>query len=282
MLLIAASVAVACAVAGCAGPAPACSRPPDAAAVTVPDAAAGFDYQLGGAYDPPEGATVVVRDRLVEPAGAGYDICYVNGFQTQPDASAQMAEEHPELIVHVDGEPLADPGWPDELLFDTSSAAKRDALIGIVGPWIAGCGDAGYAAVEIDNLDSYTRSEGRLTLDDNMALAAEYARLAHEEGLAIAQKNTAEQSRRLAEMGYDFAITESCHRFDECDAYSDVYEVVLDIEYDDELGSGEFAEACAESSRPTTILRDHDLLTPEEDGYVYRACPRPDADAAGG
>ncbi|MFD5214246.1 endo alpha-1,4 polygalactosaminidase [Microbacterium sp. NPDC058345] len=278
MLLIAASAAVVCALAGCGGPAPAEDTVPDAAEVTLPAPGAGFDYQLGGAYPPPAGVTVVARDRLQEPAGAGYDICYVNGFQTQPDASADTAAEHPELIVHVDGKPLADPGWPDEFLFDTSTPAKRDALVAMVGPWIAGCRDAGYAAVEIDNLDSYTRSEGRLTREDNMALAAEYARLAHEAGLAIAQKNTAEHASRLAEIGYDFAITESCQRYDECGAYADVYTVVLDIEYVDELGADGFAQACADPSRPTMILRDHDLRMPEDAGYVYRACPAPGAD----
>ena len=31
-------------------------------------------------------------------------------------------------------------------------------LAGIVGRWIAGCADDGFDAVELDNLDSFTRS----------------------------------------------------------------------------------------------------------------------------
>lgn len=101
--------------------------------IDAPPPGGAFDYQLGGAYAPPTGVTVVVRDRTAAPAGAGYDVCYVNGFQTQPGESDSFADEHPELLVTVDGSPLADPGWPDEYLFDTSSAEKRSALVTIVG-----------------------------------------------------------------------------------------------------------------------------------------------------
>lgn len=240
---------------------------------TTPDPDAGFDYQLGGPYAPPAGVTTVERDLTEEPAGLGYDICYVNGFQTQPDASALFAAEHPELLVQDAGEPLADPGWPDEYLFDTSTPENRDALAALVGGWIAGCADAGYDAVEIDNLDSYTRSGGALAEADNLALAVAFAEAAHREGLAIAQKNTAELAGALADRGYDFAVTESCYEFEECGAYSDAYPAVLDIEYTDELGEDAFAEACDDPDRPgTMILRDHDLVTPDDPAYRYSSC----------
>lgn len=267
------------ALTGCAavpdaqGPTPA---PATAAghAVRLPDPHAGFDYQLGGAYPPPAGVTIVERDRTAEPAGAGYDICYVNGFQTQPEDSRSFAQAHPDLVLHAGGAPLVDPGWPDEYLFDTSSASRRQALASIVGGWIAGCARDGYAAVEIDNLDSYTRSRGALSAEDNLALAADYARIAHRAGLAIAQKNTAEQTGRLAAAGYDFAVTESCAAFDECDAYAAAYPVVLDIEYTDELGAARFPAACARrADQVTMILRDHDLVPPADPAHTYRPCP---------
>lgn len=246
--------------------------------VALPQEYAGFDYQLGGPYPPPEGVSIVERDRTATPAGLGYDICYVNGFQTQPSESHEFARQHPELVLHADGGPLVDPGWPDEYLFDTSSVAKRDALAAIVGAWIRGCKKSGFDAVEIDNLDSYTRSHGALTVDDNMALAAQYAHLAHDAGLAIAQKNTADQTARLKKAGYDFAVTESCHFYAECDAYTSAYVVVLDIEYTDEMTGHAFDDACRDSVRspraPVMILRDHDLVAPGDDGYTYRACSR--------
>ncbi|WP_417555510.1 endo alpha-1,4 polygalactosaminidase [Microbacterium sp.] len=242
---------------------------------TPPPTDAGFDYQLGGAYEPPSGVTVVERDRTTEPAGLGYDICYVNGFQTQPGDSAAFAKKHPDLVLRQSGEPVADPDWPDEYLFDTSTAQKRSALAQIVGGWISGCRDSGFDAVEIDNLDSFSRSGGALTAKDNLALAEQYARAAHDAGLAIAQKNTAELSARLHAHGYDFAVTESCAEFSECDAYTDVYPVVLDIEYTDELGVAGFRKACDDADRPAVmILRDHDLVTPGDEQYHYEACER--------
>ena len=139
--------------------------------------------------------------------------------------------------------------------------------------WIQDCADSGYAAVEIDNLDSYTRSEDALTQENNLDLAAAYAEEAHAAGLAIAQKNTAAQTEQLRALGYDFAVTESCYQFQECDAYTSVYQVVLDIEYTDELGEEGFADACGDPARPKSmVLRDHSLVTPDDADYAYRQC----------
>ena len=241
--------------------------------VSLPSPDSGFDYQLGGAYPPPEGVTTVERDRTAEPAGLGYDICYVNGFQTQPGESDGFAREHPELLLQRGGEPLRDAGWPDEFVFNTSTAQKRQALAQIVGEWIVSCKASGFDAVEIDNLDSYTRSDGMLGERDNIELAIEYARIAHGAGLAIAQKNAAELAPELQEAGYDFAVAESCYRFSECESYTSAYPVVLDIEYDDELAATRFVAACRDPARPSAmILRDHDLVPPTHAAYRYRSC----------
>ncbi|RDV43139.1 hypothetical protein DOE76_19200 [Leifsonia sp. ku-ls] len=268
-VLVAGALALAAVLvlAGCGAPGPSASP------VRLPPLGARFDYQLGAAYDAPTGVTVVERDRTAAPARAGYDICYVNGFQTQPAESERFAADHPELVLHTADGPLVDAGWPDEYLFDTSTEAKRAAVAALVGVWIRGCARHGFAAVEIDNLDSYTRAQGALTAQDNLALAAEYARIAHTAGLAIAQKNTADQTRRLRAAGYDFAVAESCSRFSECDAYTDVYPAVFDIEYADELGADAFDRACADPTRPPSmILRDHSLVGPDSAQYVYRSC----------
>jgi len=288
-------VAVAVALVACAAPATAPGEsggdgaaPAVSEDVALPPAGAAFDYQLGGAYDPraqgrPDLAevTVVERDRTAEPAGLGYDICYVNGFQTQPGESADWAADADlrALLVQRDGEPIVDENWPDEFIFDTREP-NRAALAEIVGGWIEGCAADGFDAVEIDNLDSYLRSDERMTFDDNRALAGEYVRAAHDAGLAIAQKNTAEHTAELRDVGFDFAVTESCWRWEECASYTDVYETVYDIEYlsEDGLGEGQegmdrFAEACASDDRPATfILRDLDLVTPDAPGYHYARC----------
>jgi hypothetical protein len=231
----------------------------------------GFDYQLGGAYTPPDGVGVVVRDRSERPMEHGYSICYVNAFQTQPDDEADWDED---LLLHVDGAPVTDPDWPDETLLDTSTDPKRQRIVDVVRPWIRDCAERGYQAVEFDNLDSYTRSESALDLDDNTALASSLVALAHRDGLDAAQKNLAEHALTLKDSaGFDLAIAEECAANGECGDYTRAYgEAMVDIEYTDHL-SHSFDQMCGQADRPRVmILRDRDLVTPKSKGYVYRAC----------
>jgi hypothetical protein len=262
-------LASALAIAGCTAGCTAEAEPPEG--VRLPPAGAGFDYQLGGGYPPPDGASVVARDSTDEPGG-DYAICYVNGFQTQPGEGEHWLDEHPDLLLRDDtGGPLIDPGWPDEYILDTSTDDKRMQIAALLGTVVAGCATSGFDAVEIDNLDSYTRSEGALTQEDNIDLAARYARVAHDLGLAIAQKNGAGDSQRFRdEVGFDFAVTEECMRYEECADYLDAYDgLVFDIEYDD---AGLFSDYCAAAHPESMILRDLDLVTADDPAYLYETC----------
>lgn len=241
-------------------------------AITLPPAGGAPDYQLGGAYDPPDGVEIVARDRGAQPAEGLYSICYVNGFQTQPDEQDLWPED---LLLHDEsGTPLVDAGWPDEVLLDTSMASKRDRIVDIIAPWIRGCADAGFDAVEFDNLDSFTRSLGALTSDDNTALAVSLVQTAHNAGLPAGQKNAAELTATLHDAArFDFAVAEECAQFDECTSFTDVYgDHVIAIEYVDALRAP-FAEVCAEPGTPaSTVLRDRDLVTPDDPDYVFELC----------
>ncbi|MFK4728301.1 endo alpha-1,4 polygalactosaminidase [Agromyces mediolanus] len=242
---------------------------PDGVALPPPGAAP--DYQLGGAYDPAEGVGIVARDRSAPPAEGRYSICYVNGFQTQP---GELDDWPAELLLQQDGAPVFDPDWPDEALLDHSTPERRSAIAAIVEPWIVGCAEAGYDAVEFDNLDSYTRSGGALRLDDAAELARLLVSAAHDAGLAAGQKNAAEDAALLRERaGFDFAVTEECAAYEECGAYAAVYgEHVIDIEYVDELPEP-FAELCATPDAPRSmVLRDRPLGVPGDEGYVFELC----------
>ncbi len=251
-------------LAGCA-PAP-------TAEVRLPPTGASPDYQLGGAYAPAAGVGVVGRDRSAAPAEGLYSVCYVNGFQTQP---GELGSWDRDLVLRAaDGEPVFDPDWPDEALLDTSDASRRERIAATVAPWIEGCADAGFDAVEFDNLDSYTRSGEALTLDDNLRLAAMLVTIAHDAGLAAGQKNAAEDAAALREhAGFDFAVTEECAAFAECQEYTAVYgEHVIDIEYVDQLPRP-FAEMCADDRSPASmVLRDRDLVTPDDGSYAFELC----------
>lgn len=240
--------------------------------VRRPPADAAFDYQLGGPYRPPAKVRAVARDRTADPAPGRYNICYVNAFQAQPgkEAARWWQREHPELLLRgEDGRTVVDEDWQEPLL-DISTKAKRSALAEVVGEWIEGCARDGFDAVEPDNLDSYERSDGLLTADDAASFARLLARRSHEEGLAIAQKNTTDLLDRRRTIGFDFAVTEECARYQECRAFEEAYEGrVFDIEYETE----DFTAACRSWGKELSVtLRDRDVRPEGEAGYVYRHC----------
>ncbi|QYM74768.1 endo alpha-1,4 polygalactosaminidase [Leucobacter luti] len=245
---------------------------PRSAEIALPPVDAVPDYQLGGAYEPETAVTLVARDRTAAPDPTRYSICYVNGFQTQPGELEIWPENA--LLRTADGATVVDPAWPDEVLLDTSSATQRAEILAIVQPWIVGCAASGFDAVEFDNLDSYTRSDGALTLADNLALATDLVASAHEAGLAAGQKNAAEDATELHDRaGFDFAVTETCAAYRECAAFTEVYAGhVIDIEYTDFLPRT-FAEMCDDAeSPPAMVLRDRELTSPEHAGYVFERC----------
>lgn len=249
-----------------------CSAPTETEdGIPLPPVGQGFDYQLGEAYITPSLVAVIARDSTEEPDPEVYSICYVNGFQTQPGDSALWLEQHPELVLRDDaGRPVADPNWPDEYLLDTTTPENRAQLADLIGEIIDGCARSGFDAVEFDNLDTYARSDGRITIEDNIALAAEYTRIAHELRLAVGQKNSAEDSERLREeVGFDFAVSEECAAYSECHLYTSVYgALVFDIEYDGQ----HLLTACA--AIPTVVLRDRLLVAPSSNKYNFGQCPR--------
>lgn len=219
--------------------------------------ATGADYQLGGAYPVPAGVGIVARDRTDTPAAGAYNICYINGLQTQPGAAVWWRRNHPRLVL-----PVKDTAW-NEWLLDTR---RPRALARVVGRWIDGCARAGFDAVEPDNLDSWTRSNGMLTRADNVRYARLLVKRAHAAGLAIGQKNAASLSRQRI---FDFAVVEECQRYRECERYTKAYgRYVVEIEY----RRRDFEAACAARSVPI-VFRDRMLRPAGAPGYRFALCP---------
>lgn len=245
-----------------------------AIAQSPPPAGAQYDSQLGGAYPPPPGTQIVSRDREDPPAPGIYNICYINAFQTQPQEAGWWRDNHPDLLLRdASGDLVEDPNWPGELLLDTSSADKRKALAAIIGVWIASCAKVGFDAIEADNLDTYSRSAGRLSMADNLAYVKLLTGIAKRHGLAFGQKNAAELLPEAKAAGFTFAIVESCQVYDECDAYIATYgRRVLEIEYTD-TPRRHFTSACAARGRDiSVILRDRLLRPAGGSGYHYEMC----------
>ncbi|MBV2357251.1 endo alpha-1,4 polygalactosaminidase [Streptomyces sp. J2-1] len=223
----------------------------------------GFDYQIGGAYPPPEGVGIVSRDRSDSPAPGLYNICYVNGFQAQPEERASWPADL--LLRDARGTVVVDTDW-NEALLDLRTPAKRERVAERVNGWTDGCAKKGFAAVELDNYDSYTRSHGLLTADDAVALMRLLTRHAHLRHLAVGQKNTAELTGRRREAGLDFAVAEECGQYDECEVYAKAYaDRVVDVEY---TAEGLRRAVARWGGRIAVVRRDLDVSTPDEDAYV--------------
>lgn len=248
-------------------PNPGAPVPPDR--LTLPPRNVGFDYQLGDVYTPPKGVQIVARDRNERPATGLYNVCYINGFQAQTNDEQFWLEQHPTLVLRDDdGEPIIDEDW-EELMFDTSTAESRRALANIIGGWIEECARAGFNAVEIDNLDSYSRSLGRLSEEHAVEYMKLLSQIAHRHALAFAQKNASELVARRTEMGTDFAVAEECNHWDECDAYRRAYgDDVLIIEY----AASDFQEGCSRYPQLSIVLRDKLLVAEGAPGYLYEGC----------
>lgn len=234
-----------------------------------------FDYQIGGAYKPLPAVKIVDRDRTARPRPGVYNICYINAFQTQAASDGWWKRHHPTLLLRNSrGTPIQDPGWPGEIILNTSTAEDRHALLRIEGGWLHGCKAKGFAAVEPDNLDSNTRSHGLLTQADDFAFARLLVARGHVDGLAMAQKNDAEQSAHLRRsVHFDFAIAEECQVFSECRFYLRTYGArVYEIEYTDN-GRAAYREACrARGAKISVILRDRNVVPRGARAYVYKAC----------
>ncbi|MET7698199.1 endo alpha-1,4 polygalactosaminidase [Streptomyces sp. NPDC005485] len=240
-------------------------KAPTPAAVRLPPAHAGFDYQIGGAYPPPSDVRIVSRDRASSPAPGLYNICYVNAFQVQPD---ERDEWPADLLLHDgQGKPVVDRDW-DEVLLDIGTPAKRERVAARINEWIDGCADKGYDAVEPDNYDSYTRSHRRLTADDATAFITLLSAHAHTRHLAIAQKNTAELAGLRSRNGLDFAVAEECAEWDECGTYAKAFhDRVLVVEYTD---SGLRKALSDFGDRLSIVRRDIKVSTPGSEGYVRK------------
>lgn len=252
------------------------------AAVTLPPVNGKFDYQIGGAYTPVASVQIVDRDRHDAPVSGKYNICYINALQTQPDDSGGTPPEgttqwwidnHPDLVLFKNGEPVMDEDW-EEAILDVSTPTKRQAIFAIERTWIQACAQAGYQAIEPDNLDSYDRSQDGFELDADLEYMKLFVPYAHSLGLAVAQKNTTElESDGKTVIGFDFAIAEECQNEEECDSYTDVYgQHVIEIEYTD-YAKSVYTDACtARGAAISIIRRDRDVVPAGASGYSYSDC----------
>ncbi|GLY47857.1 endo alpha-1,4 polygalactosaminidase [Lentzea sp. NBRC 102530] len=251
-----------------------CASEPELPPREKPPAGGQLDYQLGGAYQPDVPVKIVVRDRSKIIDGRRYNICYLNALQTQPNKAEGGLDwwraNHDDLLVKKDGQVAIDPEWQEGIL-DISTGEKRAKILEIQKKWIKDCKTSYFKGVEPDNLDSYQRSQGAFDLNATKEYMKAFVRYAHEQGLAVAQKNAAELGDAgKKEIGFDFAITEDCQARNECGTFANAFgNDFFQIEYT-EAG---FNKSCADRAGKVSIIRrDRNIVPYGHEDYVYEVC----------
>ena len=150
-------------------------------------------------------------------------------------------------------------GWPGEKWLDIR---RIDLLAPLMLARLDLCQAKGFDAVEPDNMEIYTNETGfPLTYEDQLKYALWLADEAHKRGLAIGQKNAADQVSQLVEV-YDFAITEDYFYLGCAESmlpYIEAGKPVFAAEYTDL--PGDFHAFCERSKqlRFSTILKHRGL-----------------------
>ncbi|GAB3216649.1 endo alpha-1,4 polygalactosaminidase [Kineococcus gypseus] len=221
-----------------------------------PEPGTAWQWQLSGeldltvdvpVYDVDHEVPQEVVDRL--HADGRRVVCYLSAGTVED--YRDDADRFPDEVV---GRPLAD--WPDERWLDVR---RLDVLAPILLDRLDACRRKGFDAVEPDNVDAWANDSGfDLTAADQLRFNRWLAAAAHERGMGVALKNDLGQVRDLVG-DFDFAVNESCARYDECELlqpFVDAGKAVLHVEYD--LGPAEF---CAVAHRPgfSSMLKDGDL-----------------------
>jgi hypothetical protein len=175
-----------------------------------------WQWQLSGTLDQTVQAAMYDVDLFDTPAstvaalhGQGRRAtCYVDAGSYEP--GRPDSGDFPAAVLGAGVE-----GWPGEQWLDIR---QIDALAPIMRKRFDLCKSKGFDAVEADNVDGYSNASGfPLSADDQLRYNRFLAAEAHARGLSIALKNDFDQVAQL-QPDFDFAISEQCYEYDECDA----------------------------------------------------------------
>lgn len=147
---------------------------------------------------------------------------------------------------------------------------KWKQLKGLMSNRMSLASDKNCDAVEFDNVDCYLNAKKCVKNGNRNELRnyeIEYskwlAQEAHRKGLAAGFKNTVDLVKEMAPH-FDFAISESCAKYNECRYYQvfkDVNKAVFGVEYDKNM----YNEACRQA-------REYGIAMKVADGEKWRTC----------
>ncbi len=160
----------------------------------------------------------------------GHAVCYLSAGSVEdwrPDA-----KQFPGAVV---GHALD--GWPGEKWLDIRAPSLLRPLMEARADR---CVDAGFDAIDWDNVDGYANDSGfPLRAEDQLTYNRVLAAIAHDRNLSAGLKNDVGQIPQLVST-YDFAVNEQCAQFNECESlllFSKAGKAVVQIEYSAALSS---------------------------------------------
>lgn len=162
-----------------------------------------------------------------------------------------------------------DEGWPGAYWLDIR---QLDILLPIMQnrmqTW---CKDKGFDAIEPDETEVWSNDSGfPITREENTTYNLAIADLAHSLGLSVGLKGNNSEAA-LNEPAFDWALTEQCWQYDECDNFRDSFllqgKAVFSVEYDVDPDC-----ATANAWHMNASRRDLQLVGPSNPDYLYTPC----------
>ncbi len=230
-----------------------------------------WNWQLTGRLNTSVDAAIWDVD-LFETSPEAIDQLRRNGKYVVCYFSAGTIENWRPDVGNFDGSAIGLPldDWPGERWLDIRAGSTLE----LVELRLHRARQSNCDAVEPDNVDGYSNKSGfPLTQSDQLQFNRQVAQAAHDLGLAVGLKNALELADALS-TEFDFAVTEQCHEYDECESTSPFTsrgKPVFNAEYpiDHAAGSALGDEYCEEASR----LGIHTLILPVElDGSWRISC----------
>lgn len=196
-------------------------------------------------------------------------ICYIDVGVYEDYRSDAWKFEQAHANKPLYGSP--DIGWEGSFWLDIN---QMDVLLPIqearIRDW---CKAKGFDAVEPDESEVWSNDPGfDISLEQNVAYSRAIAEIVHRYGMSVGLKgNNAEA--HLYEPFSDWALSEQCFEYEECDTVADAFvrknKAVFIIEYP---SGGQPDCAWANANRVNAAFRDLKLMGPTHRQYDYRPC----------
>jgi endo-alpha-1,4-polygalactosaminidase (GH114 family) len=151
----------------------------------------------------------------------GHAVCYLSAgttenFRPDYDKYVHFDRTHGHSLI---GKPFSG-RFPNEYWLNlNNNRGQRDFILRQLAARTRRCANAGFDAVEYDNVETYaqpTRVTGwHVSVHTQLIFNTALAKMAHSNGLSVGLKNDLGQVPRL-EPKFDFAINEQCFQYHEC------------------------------------------------------------------